>query len=48
VPSASFSTGEGIEAVIGHDVEAVLAFHQIGHDPSVDHFDTNPRITRRL
>jgi hypothetical protein len=27
VPSASFSTGEGIEAIIGHDVEAVLAFH---------------------
>jgi hypothetical protein len=28
LPSASFSTGEWIEAVVGCDLEAVLAFHR--------------------
>lgn len=31
MPAASFSAGERVEAVVGDDVEAVLALHDVGH-----------------
>jgi len=31
VPASSLLTGEGVEAVVGDDIEAVLALHDVGH-----------------
>ena len=31
MPASSFLAGEGVEAVVGDDVEAVLALHDVGH-----------------
>lgn len=31
VPPAPFAAGERVESVVGHDVETVLALHDVGH-----------------
>ena len=31
VPASAFLAGERVEAVVGHDIEAVLALHDVGH-----------------
>ena len=33
VPSSAFSPGEWVEPVVGDDVEAVLALHDVAHPP---------------
>lgn len=43
VPSAAFLAGQWIDAVIGDDVEAVLALNDVGHGHIVDVFDANPK-----
>lgn len=43
VPPTPFLAGERVESVVGDDVEAVLALHDVGHRPSVDDFDANPK-----
>ena len=44
MPAASLASGERVESVIGDDVEAVLALHDVGHRPSVDDVGANPKI----
>lgn len=43
VPSAAFLAGEGVDAVVGDDVEAVLALDDVAHRASVYDFDANPK-----
>jgi len=43
VPPSVFLAGDGVEAVVGHDVEAVLALHDVGHADEIGHFDANPK-----
>ena len=43
VPPAPFPAGERVEAVVGDDVDALLALHDVGHRVSVDDFDANPK-----
>jgi hypothetical protein len=45
VPSAPLASGERIEAVVGHNVEAVLALHDLGHASSIDNVGENPKVT---
>ena len=45
VPSSALLAGERVEAVVGDDVEAVLALHDVGSSASsIDDFGTNPKI----
>jgi hypothetical protein len=44
VPASSLLSGEWVETVVGDDVEAVLALHDVAHLASVDDFDTTPKI----
>ncbi len=43
VPSSTFSAGEWVEAVVGDDVEAVLALDDVAHGVSVNCFDANQK-----
>jgi hypothetical protein len=43
VPPSAFASGEWVEAVVGDDVEAVLALHDAAHPPS----STTSTPTRR-
>lgn len=46
MPSASFVAGEGVEAVVGDDIEAVLALDDIGHHPSLTTSEPTPTSSR--
>ena len=48
MPSSSFLAGQRVEAVVGDDVEAVLALHDVGHAICIDDFGANPKIIRSL
>jgi hypothetical protein len=46
MPSTPLLARQGIDAVIVDDIETVFALHDVGHAPSVDHFEANPKISR--
>ena len=44
VPSPPLLAGEGVESVVGDDVEAVFALNDVGHLGNIDDFVANPKI----
>jgi len=48
MPAPSLPAVDGVDAVVGDDVEAVLAMHDVGHEPVIDDEGANPkRLCRR-
>ncbi len=43
MPAPSLPAVDGVDAVVGDDVEAVLAMHDVGHEPVIDDEGANPK-----